>query len=73
MTDVESVSTAERLLFAMLVGAVFGAAFGTAALGDGTRGIEVGVLGGTLVAIVFPTVTTQGFERVQAVLDETEG
>ena len=68
MADEESVSTSERLLFAMLVGA----AFGTAVLGDSTEGITAGIVVGTVVAIVFPTLTTQGFERVQELLDETE-
>ncbi|ELY63357.1 hypothetical protein [Natrinema versiforme] len=44
MAAEESVSTSERLLFAMLVGAVFGAAFGTAVLEDSTHGIEVGCM-----------------------------
>ena len=72
MADEESISTSERLLFAMLVGAVFGAAFGTAVLGDSTEGITAGIVVGTVVAIIFPTLTTQGFERVQELLDETE-
>lgn len=72
MADEEEVSTSERLLFAMLVGAVVGAGFGTALLGDSTQGITTGIVVGTLAAIVFPTVTTQGFERVQELLDETE-
>jgi len=44
MADEESVSTSERLLFAMLVGAVFEAAFGTAVFGDSTEDITAGIV-----------------------------
>jgi hypothetical protein len=62
----------ERLLFAMLVGAVFGAAFGGTVLGDTTQGVVTGIVGGSVVALVFPTETAKISERVQDLLDETD-
>lgn len=60
----------ERIVFAMLVGAVFGAALGTTVLQDTTTGIVTGVAVGSLAALVFPTWTDRLFEKVTESLEE---
>lgn len=70
MPDGSDGAMGERIVFAMLVGVVFGATLGTTVLQDITQGIVAGVATGTIAALVFPSWTDRLFKKVTGLLEE---
>jgi len=70
MFDGSDDTGSERIVFAMLLGVVFGAALGTTVLHDVTQGIVAGVVAGTVAALVFPAWTARLFDEVTDLLNE---